>query len=166
MSFLSTPTVCYRKQIYIYLKNNIITLHRLSFYSHYVSQKKKDRWGYLSQLHEFSNLCHPGQETLVDLQGLLAFTLLHFEEFLYTQKQEVCWLTNTLSIFFDYHRWSEIILQSIHFKWTTNLIGWWSHHCRMQTVSPSPWREAEMQHWWSHCSAPWDEPERRQDRDK
>lgn len=43
---------------------------------------------------------------------------------------------------------------------TTNLIGWWFHHCRMQTVWPGLWRESEMQHWWCHCSAPWDEPER------
>lgn len=37
---------------------------------------------YLCKLHEFPNLCHPGQEPLVDLQGLLAVTLLHLEVFL------------------------------------------------------------------------------------
>lgn len=50
-------------------------------------------------------------------------------------------------------------------SWTTDLIGWWFRHCRMQTVWPGPWREAEMQHWWSHCSAPLDEPERRKRRE-
>lgn len=44
---------------------------------------------YLRQLHEFPNLCHPGQEPLVDLQGLLTVTLLHLEVFLYENKQ-VC----------------------------------------------------------------------------
>lgn len=38
---------------------------------------------YLSQLHELPNLCHPGQEPLVDLQGLLTVALLHLEVFLY-----------------------------------------------------------------------------------
>lgn len=38
---------------------------------------------YLSQLHELPNLRHPGQEPLVDLQGLLTVALLHLEVFLY-----------------------------------------------------------------------------------
>lgn len=37
---------------------------------------------HLSQLHELPNLCDPGQEPFVDLQGLLAVTLLHLEVFL------------------------------------------------------------------------------------
>lgn len=38
---------------------------------------------YLCKLHEFPNLRHPGQEPLVDLQGLLAVALLHLEVFLW-----------------------------------------------------------------------------------
>lgn len=41
---------------------------------------------YLSQLHEFPDLCHPGQEPLVDLQSLLTVALLHLEVFLYENK--------------------------------------------------------------------------------
>lgn len=41
---------------------------------------------YLGQLHEFPNLRHPGQEPLVDLQGLLTVALLHLEVFLYNTK--------------------------------------------------------------------------------
>lgn len=37
---------------------------------------------YLCKLHEFPNFCHPSQEPLVDLQGLLAVALLHLEVFL------------------------------------------------------------------------------------
>lgn len=43
---------------------------------------------YLSQLHELADLRHPGQEPLVDLQGLLAVALLHLEVFLYGNKEE------------------------------------------------------------------------------
>lgn len=53
-----------------------------------VTQVFRTNWRhfYLSQLHELSNLCHPGQEPLVDLQGLLAVALLHLEVFLYDTK--------------------------------------------------------------------------------
>lgn len=49
-----------------------------------VTQVFRTNWRhfYLSQLHELSDLCHPGQEPLVDLQGLLAVALLHLEVFL------------------------------------------------------------------------------------
>lgn len=53
-----------------------------------------------------------------------------------------------------------LYLQSCYLQ-VTDLKGWWSHRCRMQTVWPDPWRGAWKQHWWSRCSAPLDEPERR-----
>lgn len=50
---------------------------------------------YLSKLHELSDLGDPGQEPLIDLQGLLAVTLLHLKVFLYRQltvvvKKSIC----------------------------------------------------------------------------
>lgn len=165
--FVNSNCLLRKTNIYIYLKNNIITLHRLSFYSHYVSQKKKDRWGLpqpaswiLQSLSPWSgNACRSPRPPCIHSSSFWRISLHTKTRGLLTDKHLVhlFWLSSV--------KWKKT-LQSIHFKWTTNLIGWWSHHCRMQTVSPSPWREAWMQHWWSHCSAPWDEPERRQDRGK
>ena len=50
---------------------------------------KRTLYPYLSKLYEFPNFCHPGQEPLVNLQGLLTFTFFHLEEFLCAQNQDL-----------------------------------------------------------------------------
>lgn len=110
---------------------------------------------YLSQLHELPNFCHPGQKPLINLQGLLTITFFHLEEFFWAQKHNLISCTRVMIV----------CLYLQHLLWT-HLTGWWSHRCRRQTVSPDLWREAGRQRWWSRCSAPWGEPERRWDSKK
>lgn len=44
---------------------------------------------YLCNLHELRDLGHTGQELLVDLKGLLAVRLLHFEIFFYKKARTI-----------------------------------------------------------------------------
>lgn len=154
MSFLSTPTVCKRQKCY-YTQSISRLIRQTS-----IMQKQKALLifiylfiYYLSQLHKLSNLCHPGQEPLVDLQGLLAVALLHLEIFFCDKKDKIklpvapIWAL----VVKEFHTNGRFVM--------TNLVGWWFRRCRTQTVWPDLWRGAWTLRWWCRCSAPWDEPE-------
>ena len=98
ISFLSTPTVCgtthtqdtisqpYQCIILFEVQTNTAYEEaRCSFYLELVRihPNPLGSFLYLSKLHELSDLGDPGQEPLIDLQGLLAVALLHLKVFLY-----------------------------------------------------------------------------------
>ena len=140
-------------------RTGVSLAHDMKVWSHEIWAIFKEvvlKVAHLSQLHEFPDLCHPGQEPLVDLQGLLTVALLHLEVFLCENRFR----------FVRIRAYVFKVSSERSSKDSTDLIGWWFHRCRMQTFWPGPWRGAEMRHWWSHCSAPWDEPERRKEGEK
>lgn len=74
MSFFSTPTVCKSKN-----QRGELIQQKYKYLTIVSTQAQLDIKRYLSELQELSDLGHSGQEPLVDLQSLLAVTLLHFE---------------------------------------------------------------------------------------